>query len=63
MPVEKNTVAISIYGHSIRALVDTGASISCVSSDLIPKLGINPSQLSPSNVKVLLLLAVKDTLV
>lgn len=51
MPVEKNTVAISIYGHSIRALVDTGASISCVSSDLIPKLGINPSQLSPSNVR------------
>lgn len=51
MPVEKNTVAISIYGHSIKALVDTGASISCVSSDLIPKLGINPSQLSPSNVR------------
>lgn len=51
MPVEKNTVAISIYGNSIRALVDTGASIYCVSSDFITKLGINPSQLSPSNVR------------
>ena len=26
MPVDKNTVAVSIYGYSVNALVDTGAS-------------------------------------
>lgn len=41
-PVDKNTVAVSIYGYSVNVLVDTGASISCASSDLIPKLGIKP---------------------
>lgn len=45
MPVDKNTVAVSIYGYSVNVLVDTGASISCASSDLIPKLGIKPDQL------------------
>lgn len=44
-PVDKNTVAVSIYGYSVNVLVDTGASISCASSDLIPKLGIKPDQL------------------
>ena len=51
MPVDKNTVAVSIYGYSVNALVDSGASISCASSDLIPKLGIKPDQLMPSNVR------------
>lgn len=50
-PVDKNTVAVSIYGYSVNALVDTGASISCTSSDLIPKLGIKPYQLKSSNVR------------
>lgn len=51
MPEDKNTVAVSIYGCSVNALVDTGASISCTSSDLIPKLGIKPYQLKSSNVR------------
>lgn len=51
MPEDKNTVAVSIYGYSVNALVDTGASISCTSSDLIPKLGIKPYQLKSSNVR------------
>lgn len=35
MPVDN--VAVSIYEYSVNALVDTGASISCASSDLIHK--------------------------
>lgn len=37
MPVDKDNVAVSIYEYSVNALVDTGASIPCASSDLIHK--------------------------
>lgn len=51
MPVERNTVSISIFGIPIKALVDTGASISCLSAHLLPKLGLNPNELDPSNIR------------
>lgn len=51
MPLVKHVVAVSIYWYSVNALVDTGASISCASSDLIPKIGIKPDQLKSSNVR------------
>ncbi|KAK3084156.1 hypothetical protein FSP39_009188 [Pinctada imbricata] len=45
MPIMKNTVSTEIYGHAIRALVDTGATISCVALSLLSKLGIDRSLL------------------
>lgn len=41
----KNTVSIEIYGHPIRALVDTGASISCVAASVLARLGIDRNEL------------------
>ena len=51
MPVEKNTVFVSVNNFPVKALVDTGASISCLSAHLMPKLGITPGQLESSNVR------------
>ena len=51
MPVEKNTISVSMNGLPITALVDTGASISCLSAHLLPKLGITHSNLTTSKVK------------
>lgn len=45
MPIMKNTVSIEIYGHPIRALVDTGASISCVAASVLTRLGIHRNEL------------------
>lgn len=45
MPIMKNTVSIEIYGHPIRALVDTGASISCVAASVLARLGIDRNEL------------------
>ena len=49
MPVDKNTVSVEVYGQSIRALVDTGATVSCVAAFLLPKLGIEETQLQPTS--------------
>ena len=51
MPVEKNTVFVSVNNFPVKALVDTGASISCLSAHLMPKLGITLGQLESSNVR------------
>ena len=37
MPVERNTVNVEVYGTPIKALVDTGATISCVAASLLTK--------------------------
>ena len=51
MPVEKNTISVSMNGLPIKALVDTGASISYLSAHLLPKLGIIHSNITTSKVK------------
>lgn len=45
MPIMKNTVSIEIYGHLIRALVDTDASISYVAGSVLARLGIDRNEL------------------
>lgn len=47
MSIVKNTVSIEIYGHPIRALVDTVAIISCVvvSVHVLARLGIEKNEL------------------
>lgn len=42
---------MTIYRRHFRALVDTGASISCISAQLLTKLGITRGQLNTSNIK------------
>lgn len=50
VPVMKNTVSVEIHGFPIQALVDTGATISCVASSIITKLGIDSSKLQSIGV-------------
>lgn len=50
MPVMKNTVSVEIHGSPIQALVDTGATISSVTSFIITKLGIDSSKLQSIGV-------------
>lgn len=45
MSIVKNTVSIEIYGHPIRALVDTVAIISCVVASVLARLGIEKNEL------------------
>lgn len=49
MPIMKNTVSVDIYDTPTRALVDTGASISCITSSLVTRLGIDKSSIQSTN--------------
>lgn len=45
MSIVKNTVSIEIYGHPMRALVDTVAIICCVVASVLARLGIEKNEL------------------
>ena len=47
MPLVKNTVSVEIYGHPIKALVDTGATMSCIALSVLSKLGVDRDKLRP----------------
>lgn len=39
-PIDKNTVSVDIFGTPVRALIDTGASISCIAQPLLDRLRV-----------------------
>ncbi|KAK3088363.1 hypothetical protein FSP39_018216 [Pinctada imbricata] len=51
MPTVKNMVIADVYGKPIRALVDTGASLSCIAASLLTKLGINREMLQSTDTQ------------
>ena len=50
-PIHKNTMLIKIGGQKTQALVDTGASISCISKAFLEKTGLNISKFQNCNLK------------
>ena len=47
MPLEKNLVSVYIKGLAVKALVDTGAAITCVSDHLLDKVGLSDHLQTP----------------
>ena len=50
-PFHKNTILVSVGGRKTQALVDTGASISCVSTSFLNKTSFQNSKLSKCNLQ------------
>lgn len=50
-PLNKNTVSVKILNERTNALVDTGASISCISLSFVKKCGIDLQTIEPCDVK------------
>ena len=50
-PIHKNTMLVKIGGQKTQALVDTGASISCISKAFLEKTGLNISKFQNCNLK------------
>jgi predicted aspartyl protease len=51
--VDHNILNVKINGHQLMALVDTGASKSCISPAVVKRLKIQPRELSPGELQYL----------
>ena len=50
-PIHKNTILVNVGGRKTQALVDTGASISCVSKSFLDKPDFKNSKLQKCDLK------------
>ena len=50
LPLDRNTVMVEMFGIQIKSLVDSGASITCLTLNTLNRLGLGLNDLEPSNI-------------